>query len=371
MTLRNVVHVVATDQRRGAEVFAADLVRALAASGLDQRVVVLRPGTGAKVDFAATTTKLPPVRSRPLSAVAAVRGLRRALRAQPGAVVCAHGGEALRTAVLSGARPIVYRRIGSAPPSITTGPRRRWHRWLMGRAAVVLCVADAVRDETVRVFDLPTSHVRFAPNGVDPDRLDAPDRAVARRALGLAPDARVVLSLGSLSWEKDPLRALRITEPARVRDERAVHLFVGDGPLAADVRTAAGPDPRVIVLPARSDVGTAFSAADLLLMSSRPDGMEGMPAVVIEAGLCSLAVVSDRIAGVAEVVVDGETGFLVTPGDTGAAAEAVAALLGDDERRRAFGAAAARRCAERFAIGPVATAYLAAFEEAAAGEQVG
>ncbi|MGI8684201.1 MAG: glycosyltransferase [Acidimicrobiales bacterium] len=364
---RAVVHVVATDQRRGAEVFAADLVRALAAAGVDQRVVVLRPGGGATVDFDAPTTRLPHSSSGPRSTVAAVQGLRRVLRSQPDAVVCAHGGEALRAAVLSGARPLVYRRIGSAPPSITVGPRRRWHRWLMGRAAVVVCVADAVREETIRVFALPASQVRTVPNGVDPDRLAAPDRAACRAALGIGPFARVVLSLGSLSWEKDPVRAVRITQPVRAGDARTVHLFVGDGPLAEAVRAAAGPEGGVTVRPARPDVGAVLGAADVLLLSSRPDGMEGMPAVVIEAGLSGLAVVADRIAGVAEVVVDGETGILVAPGDDRAAAEAVAALLDDDDRRRAFGAAAARRCAERFAIGPVAGAYLAAFEEAAAG----
>lgn len=365
VSVRGVVHVVATEQRRGAEVFAADLVRAIAGEGVDQHVVVLRPGAGTAVDFGAPTTRLPTGASGPVAAAVAVRGLRRALRSHPGTVVCAHGGEALRAAVLTGARPLVYRRIGSAPPSITSGPRRLWHRWLMGRAALVLCVAEAVREETVRVFSLDPSKVRTVANGVDPDRLAAPDRAACRAALGVAPEARVVLSLGSLSWEKDPLRALRITEQARAHDERAVHLFVGDGPLAGDVRAAAGPDGRAVVLAGRPDVGTVLGAADVLLLSSRPDGMEGMPAVVIEAGLCGVPVVADRIAGVAEVVVDGETGVLVPPGDDMAAAGAVTALLADDGRRLALGAAAARRCADRFAIGAVAGAYLAAFDEAA------
>ena len=367
MTGLRVVHVVASDQRRGAEVFAADLVLALAARDVEQDVVVLRQGSGAKVDFAAPTTRLACPQSAVLATAVAARGLRRAVARGPGVVVCAHGGEALRAAVLAGAGPLVYRRIGAAPPSITRGPRRLWHRWLMGRAAVVLCVADAVRDETLGVFGLEPSRVRTVPNGVDPDRLARPDTDACRAAVGVPAGARVVLSLGSLSWEKDPVRAVRITAPARQADSHSVHLFVGDGPLAGAVRAAAGDGATVRILPARPDVGTVLGAADVLLLCSRPDGMEGMPAVVIEAGLCGVAVVADRIAGVAEVVVDAETGVLVAPGDDGAAAGAVAALLADDGRRSALGAAAARRCAERFAIGPVAHAYLATFEETSAG----
>ncbi|HEX2699136.1 MAG TPA: glycosyltransferase [Acidimicrobiales bacterium] len=367
MTDVRVVHVVASDQRRGAEVFAADLVRALADRGAHQEVVALRRGGGAKVEFAAPTTVLacPPAAAR--AAAWAVWGLRRSVARGRGVVVCAHGGEALRAAVLAGAGPIVYRRIGAAPPSITTGPRRLWHRWLMGRAALVLCVAEAVRDETLDVFGLPPPRVRTVPNGVDPDRMARPDRAACRAAVGVEADARVVLSLGSLSWEKDPMRALRITAASRSGHGGGVHLLVGDGPLADAVRAAAAGDATVRLLPARGDVGVVLGAADVLLLCSRPDGMEGMPAVVIEAGLCGVAVVADRIAGVAEVVVDGESGVLVAPGDDAAASAAVSSLLADDARRMAMGASAASRCTEQFAIGPVADDYLDAFAEAAAG----
>ncbi|HET7487411.1 MAG TPA: glycosyltransferase [Acidimicrobiales bacterium] len=346
------LHVVTSDQRRGAEVFAADLVAALAGRGVEQRVVVLQPAAGTTVDFAAPVTRLDAG-----GRLAAVRGMRSARGSLPGAVTLAHGGEPLRAAVLGGARPVLYRRIGSAPAAITHGPRRHWHRWLMTRAALVLCVADAVREETVRVFGLPPALVRTVPNAVDPDRLAAGTREECRRTLGLAPDAHVVLTLGALSPEKDPLRALRITAPARAAGG-VVHLFVGDGPLAGEV---AGPG--VVVVPGRPDVGTALRAADVLVLCSRT---EGMPAVVIEAGLAGLPVVADRVAGVEEVVEDEVTGVLVPPGDDGAAADAVAALLVDGARRAALGAAAAKRCAVLFAIGPVADAYLEAVAEVAA-----
>lgn len=365
---RSVVHVVATRQRRGAEVFASDLIRALHGR-VSQRVVVLRNVGAAGVEFAAPVEELggPP---GGLGTAAIALRLNASLRRMPGAVVCAHGGEALRAAVMAGAPRIVYRRIGLAPPAITHGPRRRWHRMLMGRASVILAVAEFLRAETVAVFGLPYDRVVTVANAVDPERVGrGADRAACRERLGVDVDARVVVSVGSLSWEKDPLRALRITGPLLARDARVVHLFVGDGPLEAELRAAAAAQclTGVRILPARPDVGVVLAAADVLVFPSRPDGMEGMPAVLIEAGLAGVPVVADRIAGVDEVVVDGETGVLIRAGDDDAAASAIGRLLHDDDERQRLGAAAAERCRRLFTIDSVVGAYLAAFERAARG----
>ena len=67
-------------------------------------------------------------------------------------------------------------------------------------------------------------------------------------------------------------------------------------------------------LGSRADMGDVFAAADVVLFASRSDGMEGMPAVVIEGGMGGLPVAALAVAGVSEVVVDGQTGLLAPPG---------------------------------------------------------
>ena len=67
---------------------------------------------------------------------------------------------------------------------------------------------------------------------------------------------------------------------------------------------------RCLVLGERSDVGDLFAASDVFLFASRPDGMEGMPAAVIEAGMAGVPVAGYSIAGVPEVVEHGLTGLL-------------------------------------------------------------
>jgi glycosyltransferase involved in cell wall biosynthesis len=363
-----VLHVVASEQRRGAEIFAADLVGALAKLGIDQRVAVLRPApVGQAVEFAADVTVLGTGGRRVPGTgmeVGALRCLRTIVADWAPDLIQAHGGEALKHAVAAtapGGHPIAYRRIGSAPPWITRGARRAGYTWLLRRAARVVAVAEVVRRETIELFRLPAGHVVTIPNGVDAGRLTpSADRSAVRRRLGIPPGAGVVLSLGALSWEKDPHEHLEVTAPLLARQGDLVHLVAGDGPLRPALEATVhrrGLAGRVRLLGGRSDVPDLLAAADVLLFASRAEGMEGMPAIVIEAGMAGLAVAGYEVAGVAEVVENGATGLLVPAMRRERLTEAVSTLLRDGPRRLVMGRSARALCA-RFEIGAIAPRYL-------------
>ena len=367
-----VLHVVATGQRRGAEIFTADLVGALDDVGVEQRVAVLRASAGLAVPFRAPATVLgvdtagvPGVRM----GLPGVAGLRRLLRAFNPDVVQAHGGEALKYALAGaagGRRQVVYRRIGSSPAWIASGPRRVVYGQLMRRATRIVAVAEAVRQETLQVFRLPAAHVVTIPNAVDATRL-APTRgrAAMREHLGIPADAEVILSLGALTWEKDPLAHVEVAARALAERPRAWHLVAGDGPLRGQVEAAVarhGIGDRVLLAGIRSDVADFLQASDVVLFASRSEGMEGMPATVIEAGMAGLPVAGYAVAGVAEVVSSGETGLLAQPGDLGSLGGHVVAVLADPGRRRRLSEAARDRCRERFEIRAVAPRYLELYE---------
>jgi glycosyltransferase involved in cell wall biosynthesis len=69
------------------------------------------------------------------------------------------------------------------------------------------------------------------------------------------------------------------------------------------------------------------------------------------------------VAGADEVVVEGETGRLVAPGDLDGLTGCVARLVDDEQERRRLGARAAKRCRSRFSIDTVAARYLSVFDE--------
>ena len=77
---------------------------------------------------------------------------------------------------------------------------------------------------------------------------------------------------------------------------------------------------------------------------------EGTPVTIIEALAAGRAVVATRVGGVPDVVDEGETGFLVRPGDTHAFAERLEILARDPERRIAMGEAGRERMLERYAV---------------------
>ncbi len=368
------LHVVATGQRRGAEMFASDLVRALdGMGGYDQRVVFLHGPWPTAVAYDAPVR---PLRSdgRRVPGLrmdaATLADLRRSITGFRPDIVHAHGGEAFKYAAIGAAGTgtgTVYRRIGTAPASITRGPRRAMHAALLRRAGGIVAVAESVRRETLEVFGIPPERVVTIPRGIDPDRIrPVRGRDEVRRELGIDGAAPVAISVGALSPEKDPLAHLDLCAKIAGSLPDIAYMMAGDGPMRDEVRDevrARGLGDHVRLLGTRSDVGDLLGASDLLVLASRT---EGMPGCVIEAGMAGVPVVSFGLAGVPEVVADGVTGFVVPPGDHAALAERTLQLLEDRALREAMGAAAAARCLPRFDIASVARRVADLYETVAA-----
>jgi glycosyltransferase involved in cell wall biosynthesis len=369
-----ILHVVDTAARRGAETFAADLVAALRDVGLEQRVAVLHGPTGNNgLTYAAPTRALHASGRRHGLALPGLRvdvGTLRRLRLEVDGwrpdVVQDHGGDSLKYAGLAtvGLRAgLVHRMIGAPAAWVHGRARRVVYARLLRRAAVTVAVAEAIREETSRLLGIPSSAILTIPNGVDAARLaTGRDREAIRRALGVPAAAPVLLGVGALSVEKDPLGQLELAAAVLAGRTDGRYLVAGDGPLRLDLEAAVrakGLDGRVVVLGARTDVADLLAASDLLLLASRT---EGMPACVIEAGMAALPVAGYALAGIPEVVIDGVTGVLNPPGDHSGLTRRAASLLDDEAARRRMGEAARARCRSLFEIRPIARRYLELYE---------
>lgn len=361
-----VLHVVATGTRRGAELFASDLAASLP-QWIDQRFTVLHPpvadGLFERQGVHQVDSHLPvPGLRLDLRAVGELRS--EMTRWKPH-VVHAHGGEAFKSVAAAGLGlpvPVLYRKIGSAPPWIRNGIRLHAHRRLLMRADVIVAVAESVKRELISLFRVREEQVIVVPRGVDPARL-RPIRArdEVRRDLGIDVDATVVLSLGALNWEKDPLTHLRISRP-EIKSGRLVHVFAGDGPLREELVAAvaqAGVGDGVRIPGPRQDVGDLLGASDVMLLASRT---EGMPGCLIEAGMAGLPSVAFDVAGVAEIVTHEGSGFVLPLGDLEGMREALLTLAADPSRRSSMGDEARRRC-DRFDIAHVARRYEEVYQQ--------
>ncbi len=144
-------------------------------------------------------------------------------------------------------------------------------------------------------------------------------------------------------------------------------LVAGDGPARAEVEAALGavPQDRVRLLGevAAEALPALYAACDLLVW---PAIHEAYGMALLEAQAAGLPVVAGRGAGVAQLVLDGETGYLTEAGDTAAFARAVASLLAAPETRRAMAAAAQARVAAEHGLTAAAARLDAVLREAVA-----
>ncbi len=209
-------------------------------------------------------------------------------------------------------------------------------RWSGSR---IVAVSEAVRQAFQSRY--PAASMEVIHNGVDVqtfERRNASRSRELRREFGFAADAPVVVAVSVLRAGKGIdvlLRALRHVD--------AQLLVVGEGPM----RTAwsALGDGRVVWAGYRDDVGRLLAGADLFALPSLDDAF---PTVLLEAMAAELPVVATRVGGIPEIVDSAGVGVLVPPGDVGALAAAIEALLRDDERRRQTALAGRRRVEEEF-----------------------
>jgi glycosyltransferase involved in cell wall biosynthesis len=114
----------------------------------------------------------------------------------------------------------------------------------------------------------------------------------------------------------------------------------------------------------QDDIPRVLSAADAAVHMSEAEGFSN---AVLEAMACGLPVIASRATSHPEQVVEGETGYLVDPGDGVAVAERISRLARDLALARALGSAGRLRVLERFTIDAMLSDYETALGQAAAG----
>ena len=199
---------------------------------------------------------------------------------------------------------------------------------VLPRAAAVIAVSRPLAEELVRL-GVSRARVHVVRNGVDGAVFRARDRAAARRELGVAGDARLVLFVGRLEPQKGIGELLEAFERLSARVPRATLALVGDGVSGSAVRArvARWPSGRALVLGPRSpaEVASWMAACDVMTL---PSWAEGMPNVVLEALASGRPVVATGVGGIPDALADPRSGVVVPPRDASALASALESALG-------------------------------------------
>ncbi len=192
----------------------------------------------------------------------------------------------------------------------------------------VIAITNFTRRYMIETYKISAEKVALIYQGTDTERFRHSDSAwkEAQNRYPLPGDASPILgSIGSFEPRKGhPFLFEALEELVKSSLPNAHLMMVGDGPdetmLKERVKTL-GLEQNVSFFPFTDEPNYIFERLDLTVLPSL--NKEGLPNVLLESMSMGVPVVSSNIGGVSEIVIDGETGYMVEPGNKSALADAI------------------------------------------------
>ena len=364
-----------SDVFAGTERHIAELARALAGCGVDVRVGCPRPSpladraTAAGVDVIAID-KRGAIDRRAIRAIAAF------LRGGADRIVHCHNGRtALQAAIarsLAGCGTVVLTQHFLSPSYATRRGLKRVisdhvHAFTDRCVSHVIAISDAVRDGVLSRCEADAEGVTRVHNGMTISvDADATREAIAAKRSAIGVDASVPLVVCAARLEVEKRVGVLVAAMALVARGRPMARCVvaGDGKdraaIQAEIDRLGSP---VTLLGFRDDVRDVIAVGDVFAL---PAEAEPFGLVVLEAMDAGVPVIATDAGGPREIVVPGQTGWLVSPNDASSLAAAIVDALADVDRARRFGAAGRARLIEHFSADRMARETTAVYERAIA-----
>jgi glycosyltransferase involved in cell wall biosynthesis len=201
-----------------------------------------------------------------------------------------------------------------------------------------IAVSEAARSYTIAHAGIAPQNITTIYNGIDCSEGDC-EAAFSRADVSLDEEDIVLAVIGRLHRQKGQRIVLEALPGILAQASRVRVLFCGEGIEEPALRKRAGElgiAGQVRFLGLVENAARLLPHIDILVL---PSLWEGMPHVVLEAMAAARPVVASRIAGLDELVVDGETGLLFNPGDPQSLAAALLVLITDRGRSRRMGEA--------------------------------
>lgn len=354
MTGTRILHLIDGLKIGGAEVLLRDLARGLRDAGFQVSVGFSTPGPiqASIREMGISLTRLPRfMRVDPVLLL----GMCRLIRRERPQIVHTH-------LFKSDFHGRLAARLCRVPVVVSTAHNvDTWARWaplgylygLTARLADrIVAVSDEVRDFQIRYTNTPAVKIVTINNGVNTSMFENQiEKGMAvREELGLNGATPVIGIIGRLERQKDHNTFLEAAANIKQVLPDARFLVVGDGSLREEIiARARALDllPSVIFCGIREDIPAVLAAIDLLVFSSR---WEGLPVTLLEGMASGLPIVSTAVGGIPGVVVENETALLVPPESPAELAKACLFVLQNKELAQRFGRSGRKRVVEKYSI---------------------
>jgi glycosyltransferase involved in cell wall biosynthesis len=220
-------------------------------------------------------------------------------------------------------------------------------RWKYRQVDCFLCASGAIRQMLI-ADGVPDRRAVVVHEGIDIGHVEAAPPAKLHEEFWLPHQAPLVGNVAALVPHKGQRHLVDAALLVLPLVPVARFVIAGEGELRPALEKQIREhhlEKHVLLAGFRPDVLSLHKAFDIFVMSSLT---EGLGTSLIDAMACGKPVVATRAGGIPEVVVDGETGFLVAPRDHDAMARAIVSLLKDEALRRRMGEAGRARARVRF-----------------------
>ena len=223
------------------------------------------------------------------------------------------------------------------------GPaRRRLIRWALNSSTRVVVLSPSWRPALTQIAPRSQERIVALANPIDCASIQPPADPATR-------SSTQVLFLGDFSARKG-VRDLLLAAPAVLAHHPGTRFMICGSNPPADVQTLARPLGEAVDFPGfvrGPEKLRLLQQATLLVL---PSYAEGVPIAVLEGMAAGLPVVTTPVGGVPDIFEDGINGFLVSPGDPPALAQAIERLLDDPDQRQAMGKANRRKALDDFDV---------------------
>jgi glycosyltransferase involved in cell wall biosynthesis len=231
---------------------------------------------------------------------------------------------------------------------------RLLYQWILRRCEGILFVCQSQQTHWQSKFPFLEGRSDVIYNGVDTNKFSpesVPDQGSSLRAtLGIPRNAILLCSIARFAPEKG--QHLLVEACARAKRHDLYLVFAGEGELQAAIASqvrACGLEPRTRFLGNLPDVRPLLAAADLLVLPST--AVETFSMAMLEALAMQTPVLASDIGGMAEAVIEGQTGALIRPGDVAGLAERIDALTADPASLTTLGSRGRALVVARFSEG--------------------
>ena len=238
-----------------------------------------------------------------------------------------------------------------------------WLRLTRNLPDRIVCVSEAVKQVVMERERVKEDRVVMIRNGVETLPETGESSVDLRKELGIGEDDLVVGMVANFNRSVKGVSLFLDAVPEIVKAVPAARfLLIGRGKEEQTLRDKArtmGIETYVRFAGYRKDIHRCYAIMDISALTSFS---EGLSITLLESMRCGLPVVATRVGGNPEVVVEGETGYLVPAGDVPAFASRTVTLLLDRELRKKMGEEGRRRVERHFLLRDVARRYVEVYE---------